>query len=167
MPPVPFETLPEQARAWVFASDRALSAPAAQQLLEATDRFLDQWHAHGAELRSARVLLDDRFLVIGVDEGQAAASGCSIDGMFRVLRALEPSIGASLLGGGRVYYRAADGRIASASREEFGDRAAAGEVSGATHVFDTTVTTVGDLRTRFETEAARSWHAQLMPQPTR
>ena len=30
-------------------------------------------------------------------------------------------------------------------------------------VFDTTVSTVGDFRARFERHARESWHAQLMP----
>jgi hypothetical protein len=37
-----------------------------------------------------------------------------------------------------------------------------GEIDGTTRVFDTTLTTVGDYRTKFEVPAAESWHGRLM-----
>jgi hypothetical protein len=36
------------------------------------------------------------------------------------------------------------------------------DVDGDTPVFDTTITTVGELRTRFERPARDSWHADLL-----
>lgn len=164
MPVITFEQLPELSRVWVFAGDRPITGPDAERLLAETDRFLAQWQAHGSPLTAARDWRDDRFLIIGVDQGPASASGCSIDGLFRVLRGLEPVIGATMVGGGRVFYRDAEGRVESASRDEFAGRAAVGAISGRTRVFDPTVTTMTDFRDHFETDAARSWHAQLVPQ---
>jgi hypothetical protein len=162
MPLVPFSDLPPSARVWVFAADRPVTGTAAERLLGEVDAFLARWMAHGAPLSSAREWRDDRFLVIGVDPRTANASGCSIDGLFRTLRALEPAIGASLVGGGRVYFRGADGAVRAASRDEFSGLAASGAVTSSTRVFDPTVTTLGDWRDRFEIEAARSWHAALL-----
>jgi hypothetical protein len=163
MPVVPFETLSPDARVWVFASDRALSAEQAELLLATVDGYLADWKAHGQPLTCARDWRDGRFLAIGVDQSDAYASGCSIDGMFRVLQQLQQRLGASLLGGGRVFYRAGDGSIQSVTREEFPDR----DVSGETRVFDTTVATVGEWRTRFESYAATTWHASLLRSDSR
>ncbi|MFL5577545.1 MAG: hypothetical protein ACJ79S_16435 [Gemmatimonadaceae bacterium] len=163
MPLVPFSDLPPSARVWVFAADRPVTGASAERLLGEVDGFLARWMAHGAPLTDAREWRDDRFLAIAVDPRTANASGCSIDGLFRTLRALEPAIGASLVGGGRVYFRDADGAIRSVSRDEFSALAAAGRVTPSTRVFDPTVATLGDWRDRFETEAGQSWHAQLLP----
>src|SRR5688572_9478450 len=116
MPVVDFGALPANARVWVFPSDRPLTGADARALLEEVDRFLEQWKAHGAPLRSAREWRDDRFLVIGVDPSAEQASGCSIDGLFRGLRALESALGTVLVAGGRVFYRDAQGRPQAASR---------------------------------------------------
>ena len=43
MPIVPFETLPDSARIWVFASDRPLLGATADTLLAAVDQFLADW----------------------------------------------------------------------------------------------------------------------------
>jgi len=66
MPIVPFASLPDSARVWVFASDRELSGAAADTLLAAVDQFLSEWKAHGVPLRCAREWRDDRFLAVGV-----------------------------------------------------------------------------------------------------
>lgn len=162
MPLVSFDTLPDDARVWVFGSDAPVSPERAAPLLDAVDGFLARWNAHGHPLTSARAWADDHFLVIGVDQSTAGASGCSIDGLFRTLRALEPEIGASLLGGGRVFYRGADGRVRSVDRAAFAALGADGTVSAATPVLDPTVETKRDLRERFERPAREGWAGELL-----
>jgi hypothetical protein len=162
MPQVPFDTLPDDARLWVFGSSAPLDPAASARLLGEVDAFLRSWAAHGSPLRSGRDWRDDHFLAIGVDQSTAGASGCSIDGLFRSLRLLERELGTTLLGGGRVFYRDPSGTVRVAERDEFGDLAAAGMVGDETPVFDTTVGTVGEWRALFERQAAESWHAGLL-----
>lgn len=162
MPLVPFESLPSSARVWVFAGDRAVAVPAAERLLREVDAFLAQWKAHGAPLTCGRDWREDRFLTIAVDQSEAGASGCSIDGLFRTLAALEPAIGASMIGTALVHYRDRAGEIQSVSREEFGERAAHAEITTETPVYDPSVTTLDDWRERFESTVGESWHAALI-----
>jgi hypothetical protein len=162
MPLVPFESLPDSARVWVFGSDDALAPDGERALLSEVDAFLVQWNAHGHPLTCGRVLADDRFLVIGVDQSTAGASGCSIDGLFRRLRALEPAIGTSLLSGGIVFYRDASGRVQAADRERFSELGSLGDVTQDTHVFDTAVDTAGAWREQFERPARESWQGDLI-----
>jgi hypothetical protein len=159
MPAIPFSALPDDARVWVFAAADPVRGAGAEALLARVDDFLAAWAAHGVPLRCARDWRDDRFLAVGVDQSVEGASGCSIDGMFRALRTLEPTLGTTLLGGGRVYWRDAAGEVQVAERERFGARAGG---DPALPVFDTTVTTAGDWRARFERPLAQSWHAQLV-----
>ena len=159
MPAVPFASLPDDARVWVFAAADPVQGPAAETLLARVDQFLSVWSAHGVPLRCARDWRDDRFLAVGVDQSVEGASGCSIDGMFRALHALEPTLGTTLLGGGRVYWRGDAGDVQVADRETFAARAGG---DATRPVFDTTVTTAGDWRTRFERPLRESWHAQLV-----
>jgi hypothetical protein len=161
MPAVPFDVLPDDARLWVFATDRALGEPAAAALHDAVDAFLADWAAHGVPLRAARDWRDGRFLAVAVDRRAEDASGCSIDGLFRSLRALEPELGATLLAAGRVYWRGADGGVHVGDRAALRQAAGAGAVDAATPVFDTTVTTAGDWRARFERPLGEAWHARV------
>jgi hypothetical protein len=162
MPRVPFESLPDEARVWVFGSDRPLKPAEAQQLLDEVDRFLERWAAHGAPLHAARDWREDHFLTIAVDSRYENASGCSIDGLYRGLRALESAIGAHLLGGGRIHYRSPAGKVVAATRDDVERLASSGALARDTRVFDTTVTNLGDWRRRFETTVGESWYAELV-----
>lgn len=163
MPVIPFQDLPGNARVWVFAASDALPEEKAQPLLGAVDEYMEQWKAHGLPLTCGRDWRDGRFLAIGVDQRDAHASGCSIDGLFRTLQRLEATLGTSLVGGGRVFYRVADGKIVCVSRADFAARAAAGSIADDTPVFDTTVVNAATYRERFEQPAAASWHGALLP----
>ena len=167
MPRVPFESLPDDARVWVFGSDRTIAENENGPLLEAVDQFISRWAAHGTPLSASRDWREGRFLTIAVDQRQAGASGCSIDGLFRTLQGLESTLGASLVGGGRIYYRTREGGVASVPRDEVEALGEQGTIGRATPVFDPTVTTLGDWRQRFETTAGASWHAQLLPESVR
>jgi len=163
MPVVNFDALPDHARAWVFGAAAPVTGAAAQSLLSTVDAHLANWRAHGAPLVCAREWRDDRFLVVGVDEAATGATGCSIDGLFHVLREIESLVGTTLVGGGAVYWRDAAGAVLSGARPTFREAAAGGAVSAESPVFDTTVTTAGAYRAGFEVAAAESWHAKLLP----
>ncbi|HEX6252359.1 MAG TPA: hypothetical protein VFZ56_13130 [Gemmatimonadaceae bacterium] len=163
MPTVPFESLPDLARVWVFASTRSLTAAEETELLQEVDGFLHEWRAHGEPLTAARDWREHRFLSIAVDQRDAHASGCSIDGLYRVLKAAEQRFGTRLLGGGTIHFRTPSGEIHALSREEFADAAERGEITRDTAVFDLTVGSVGEWLSEFEKPAGRSWHAQLLP----
>lgn len=162
MPVVRFDELPADARVWVFGSERPLRGAEAQRLLGEVDSYLEQWKAHGAPLRSAREWRDDRFLAIGVDPTAEQASGCSIDALFRRLQEVERVLGTALVAGGRVFYRAANGETRVARRGEVPRLNRAGELTGETPAFDTSITDAASWRERFERPAAQTWIAPLL-----
>jgi len=158
---VAFKDLPDTARIWIFGSDKPLTGAVADSLLAEVDAYLDQWKAHGFPLRAAREWKDSRFLVIGIDPTVEQASGCSIDGLFRALQNMQKTIGAQIVGGGRVFYRDASGTTHSVTREEFLGLTASGKVRKDTPVFDTGLTRLDEWRSRFEKPYAESWAATL------
>src|SRR6266516_2836112 len=163
MPVVQIQDLPNSSRPWIFGADHDLDEGATDLLMREVDRFLAQWHAHGAPPTAARDWKYKRFLTIAVDQSTAGASGCSIDGLYRSLKSLEPKLGASLVTSGLIFYRNANGHIDSVDRERFATLSAQGEITPDTRVFDPTVTTLREWRARFELNAEDSWHARLMP----
>lgn len=164
MPRIEFEELPDSARIWVYGADRDLSDDEQSQLLQTVDEFLGRWAAHGVPLHTARRWDDGRFLAIGVDSTKEGASGCSIDGLYRTLKSLESSLGVHIVTSGLVYYRGSDGKIHSVTRDEFTNLASRGEITAGTEVYDLSVTTLNEWRSRFRSRASDSWHASLIPE---
>ena len=160
MPRVPFQQLPDHGRLWVFPATSALDNAQAERFLEAVDRFLDGWAAHGVALTSARELIENRFLLIGVDVDRELPSGCSIDALVNQLRALGAELGVSVIDHAPVWYRAGDS-IESVTRGAFRQLAADQRVTSGTHVFDTSLTSVDALREgALERPAAETWHGR-------
>jgi len=116
---IQIEDLPNSSRAWVFGSDRTLDQVKSKILMREVDAFLHQWRAHGAELTSGSDWRYGRFLTVAVYQSTAGASGCSIDGLFRALKSLEPKLGASLVTSGLIFYCDEDGAVQSVTRERF------------------------------------------------
>jgi hypothetical protein len=159
MPRIPFDQLPPDARLWIFAAERPLSATESSRVLEETDSFINQWMAHGVPLSAGRDIRHSRFVLVGVDERAAGVSGCSIDALVRRMQQLEGVLGLELVNNAPVLYREGDA-IERVSRERFAELAASGTVSRSTRVFDNTLTRVGDLLAgKWEVRAADAWHA--------
>lgn len=155
---VDFAQLPPDARLWIFAADRPLSADEQARLLAAVDAFLQQWKAHGEPLSAGRDLRYAQFLLVAVDEAAAGASGCSIDAMVRTLSELERELGLELTNHGPVLYRGPSG-VMRVPRERFARLASEGAVGPDTIVFNNTLTRVSELQAgRWELPARESWH---------
>jgi hypothetical protein len=163
MPVVPFENLPDASRVWVFGSDKPLTEESTTALLKGVETHLTNWKAHGAPLTVGSQFRDKRFLVVAVDQSTAGATGCSIDGLFRVLQGLETQIGASMVGGGRVFYRGEVGTVQSTTRDQIPALVQSGAITKDTVVFDTSITDLGAFRSGFEKRAKESWIKDLMP----
>jgi len=160
MPKTDFEKLPDHGRLWVFPATRDLTDSEAEACLEAVDGFLEEWAAHGVPLVSGRELLERRFLLVGVDVDAEAPSGCSIDALVNRLRALGAELEVGLIDHAPVWYRQ-DGEVRSTSRGTFKRLAEEGSVQPETRVFDTTLTSLRQLREGgLERPAAETWHGR-------
>jgi hypothetical protein len=160
MPITSFDVLPDHGRLWVFPSSRDLTDSESEALLRDVDDFLTQWAAHGVPLQAARELVEQRFLLIGVDVDAERPSGCSIDALVHRLRAFGEDQDVRLIDHSSIWYRDETG-IESASRVEFRKLAADGAVTPHTHVFDTSLTRVDQVRRGdLEKSAEQTWHGR-------
>ena len=50
---VPFETLPEEARIWIYQSNRKFSDEEVAEIETLVQQFLENWAAHGAGLEAS------------------------------------------------------------------------------------------------------------------
>lgn len=146
---------------WVFGSSRPLDGDE-REIGSRLAAFMERWQAHGAPVSGMYGLVHGRFLVVAQAPDGACASGCSIDSMKAEVKALEELLGTRLQDGGRLFYRAADGSVASASRPEFKALVQEGRITPDTEVFDPSITRFGDLRPGIFSKPLReSWHLRL------
>ncbi len=81
--------LADNSRIWIFQANRKFSTEEKETIIAKLKHFIADWNAHGAALLADFDLPYDQFIVVGVDESQAAASGCSIDKLTKIMRELD------------------------------------------------------------------------------
>lgn len=84
---VPFDTLPDEARIWVYQAERPLTSEEENFVLSNGKKFMDQWVSHGHPLTASIKVIERSFVLIAVDDRQLP-SGCSIDASVGLLRSL-------------------------------------------------------------------------------
>ena len=85
-------------------------------------------------------MLHQHFLVIGLDEGVAGASGCSIDASVRFVAQLEQLLGLELLEKSRLAFLH-EGAVQLLERRALKDRSRSGTIAPDTLYFDNTLAT--------------------------
>ena len=65
---IPFDTLSDDARIWIYPASRSFSAQELPEISEKMETFLTQWTAHGASLKAGFMIPYKRFIVFGLDE---------------------------------------------------------------------------------------------------
>jgi hypothetical protein len=157
---VPFETLPEDARIWIYQSNRKFSDDEIAKIEELLKTFLDTWAAHGTPLEASYQLKYNRFIILAINQQTQPATGCSIDASVQFIQDLEKQFEVDLLDKMNVTFKLGD-HIAHKPLVEFKKMAKEKAVSANTIVFNNLVNTVGEWQEYWEVPAGESWHSRF------
>jgi hypothetical protein len=161
---IPFDQMPSSARAWVYTANRILNASESELVQERLAPFLTEWSSHGTPLKAASQVIDQAIIVVAVENGFEAASGCSIDKSVRVLKDLEQEFKISLFDRLQILYRqSASSVVQVLPLGEFKNKLAAGEISADGSIVNTQVASVGELKSELWKEVKDSWLAKFLP----
>lgn len=154
---VPFNELPEDARVWIYQSNRKFTDEETVQLQQELDNFLQKWTAHGANLSAGAEIKYNFFIVIGLDQTANAASGCSIDSQVRFIQKLEQELNIELLDKMNVTYIQNE-RVHHKPLTDFKKMVKDGAVGKNTTVFNNLVNTKAEFEENWQVPAIESWH---------
>ena len=156
-----FKNLPDNSRVWVYQSNRKLSDEEVTIINNKTKEFLTQWTAHGANLEAGFEVKYNRFIVLGLNQENASASGCSIDASVHFIQQLEKEFEVDLLDKMNVTFYSGD-FIAHKTLIDFRKMAKAKSVSPNTVVFNNLVNTKEEYLESWEVPAKESWHNRFL-----
>ncbi|MGI4885066.1 MAG: hypothetical protein ACRYFR_08925 [Janthinobacterium lividum] len=156
---VTFAALPPTARVWIYQANRPLTDAELATAGSHLAQFATAWTSHGGALRAAVEFRHRQFLVIGLDEAVAGASGCSIDASVRFVHELETALGLSLLDKAHLAFAGPAG-LDLLERRALKAAVAAGTLGPDTPYFDNTVATKAELEARWPAPAGRTWLAR-------
>ncbi len=149
--------LADETRVWIYQAESNLTEKEVHLIDQALKKFIPAWQAHGKNLKADFRILFNRFVCLFVDESAAGTTGCSIDSSVRFIQNLEKNIGKSLMQRTRVVFIDESDKIDEVEMNEM-----SGRISGSSLVFNNLVPTLGEMRSKWLTEARNSWHSRML-----
>ena len=161
-----FQDLPDEARVWVHCFEQELSEQQQEIIQKGLKEFLPQWVSHGTPVKGVFKILSGRFVVTAA-YSQEGISGCSMDSLLRNFKTFKTVYGLDGLKGGLLFYRDKDGAIQAVNQLKFQDLMESGEITAETQVFQTLLSSLGQLRSgEFEAPFEESWLSRTFSLPT-
>lgn len=158
---VDFDSLPDTSRVWIYQANRSFTEAELAEIESHLQDFITQWTAHGAQLQAGFVTRYKRFIIIGLDQSHASASGCSIDSSVHFIHALEKKYGVDLMDRMNVSFKQGE-YIAYKTLKDFKKMAKEKAISKNTIVFNNLVTNKMEFMEHWEVPASESWHSRFV-----
>ncbi len=148
--------MPDHARLWIYQTERKLTDQETEFVRQNTANFLNQWQAHGQDLKASFDLKYNQFLIISADESFSQASGCSIDASVHLIKALENELKISFMTSGKVAFLQGE-EISLYPFNELKGQIEQKSIRPETLVFDNTVQNIGDFKLKWMAESKDTW----------
>jgi hypothetical protein len=158
---VNFNTLPEESRIWIYQANRSFTEQELEEIKLKLDIFIENWTAHGSDLKAGYTIKYKRFIVIALDQKLNQATGCSIDASVGFIQQLEKDYKVDLLDKMNVSYKQGE-FIAYKPLTDFRKMAKEKAVSKKTIVFNNLVTNISEFNENWEVPASESWHSRFL-----
>ena len=155
-----FDELPESSRVWIYQANRSFNEEELQEINHKLNVFINQWTAHGAELKAGFKVVYKRFIVIALDQNLNAASGCSIDASVHFIQQLEKDYQVDLMDKMNVSFKQGE-FVAHKSLLDFKKMVKQKAISKNTIVFNNLVTNIAEFNENWELPASESWHSRF------
>jgi hypothetical protein len=159
---IPFDQLPTHSRIWVYQAERGFSSQEKELISTSLKQFCEGWNTHGNLMPTSFQILEEQFIVLGVDESSLGASGCSIDGSVRTLRELEKQLEINLTDQGKVSFKNNAGQVAVYPALGIKSKVLSGEIERETLVLNPLVKIKKDLENVW-ISANESWLNKYFP----
>ncbi|SHO63815.1 hypothetical protein [Algoriphagus zhangzhouensis] len=159
---IPFESMPESSRVWLYQSERKFRPEEQSFIAEKLSKFCEGWNVHGNPLPTSFEVLDEQIIVLAVDESQAGASGCSIDSSVRTLREIESQLQVDLTNSGKVSFKSSAGSIVVTPALGIKSKVLAGDIQEETPIINPMIQIKADLPNIW-ISAGNSWLNKFFP----
>mgnify|MGYP005857887529 CR=1 FL=1 len=157
-----FKQLPSNARLWVYQSDRPITAEESDKIQAQMHTFLTQWAAHGKDLNAGFEIKHQHFLLLALDEQQAAASGCSIDAFVNFITQMGLALNIDFFQRTNIAFWQ-DDHVELRSLQSIKKLVLTGELSSDVLFFDNSISTLGQLDSEWLMKPQDTWLKKYFP----
>ncbi len=151
-----FDQMPDHARLWIYQAERSLTDQEVELVRHGTIDFLNQWQAHGQELKASFELKFNQFLILAVDESFSQVSGCSIDASVHLIKSLENKLHLSFSTSRKVAFFQEE-KINLYPFHELKQHVQNKMIKPETQIFDNTIKNIADLNQNWLVPCSQTW----------
>ncbi len=154
---IAFDSLPPQARIWVYQSPKPLTSEAQHFILQTLNQFIAEWKSHNQPVIGSAAIFHNQFIVIGADESAGQVSGCGVDSLVSLLKSLGQQLNLDFFGNDVAFID--NGQVHIAELKTIRQAIQSGLIKPETPVFDNSITEKSKLD-QWPRPAAQSWLAR-------
>ncbi len=161
---VEFENIAPEASIWIYQANRPFSDDEQRVIARETSRFLEQWAAHGAQLKTAFDIRFNQFLILAIDEQFNHSSGCSIDGSVHFIQQLGQHLNVDFFNRALVAFYDRDS-VKIESLTEVKLKLENGELKESSLIFNNLIAQVKDLDDKWMVPVTETWLNKYLKNP--
>ena len=158
-----FNVLPGHSKVFIFQADKVLSDVDLNLISNELNVFIPGWAAHGSDLRADFKIFEKIFIVVGLDESQAAASGCSKDALTRCIKDIGSKINVDFFNRLNSVYVDTENNLKIVDMMTLKSLIQKDEVRINTKVYNNLIENKGQLDNDWLVDIKDSWHKTLVP----
>lgn len=145
-----------ESRVWIYPANRELKSSETEKIAESLEQFCREWTAHDVALTADFEIIDNRFILLSVDETKTGASGCSIDKSVRRLKEIGLAFDVNFFDHSSVYYEK-NGHLHQAHFSDIQNLYDTGVMNESVLVYNNQFMNLEDLRNNFKVPFRDHW----------
>jgi hypothetical protein len=149
-------TMADNAKAWVYTSEKEFIESDVNTIVELSEVFLSQWDSHGKLVKGTIQIIENRFIAIFADTQDDTMCGRAQDASVMLIKELEQVIGKQLMNRMLVAYDSPNG-IEVLDFNDLRAKIKQGEVAEDTNFYNGLITSKYEFITSWKTPIKGSW----------
>ena len=156
-----YVSYPENAKVWVYQSNKLLDADEIAYLNVQIDDFISSWESHGSLLKATYEIVNNLFVVFFVDEEGDRMCGTAQDNSVKLMKQLEQELEVTFLDRMVQSYKK-DDKIEVVKMSDFTTLLEENKIDENTIVYNNMITTKAGFDDNWEVPLKESWHKQFL-----
>ena len=154
---VNFDALLDNAKIWVYQSNRKFYTDEVPKIIRDLEKFLDQWKNNGNAIEASYLFKYDRFIILGVNPSNESLSVEAIDSSVAFILDLQAEFNVELLDKLNVCFKQGE-FVQYKDLLTFKKLVKSKSITAKTIVFNNLINTKVELEDNWEIPISESWH---------
>lgn len=149
--------MPDDSKVWVYQAHRQFTLEEVAEIEQLVEGFVESWKAHMQPVKGFGGVYYKRFVVLMADEAFSSVSGCSIDGLVRLIKELETAFDLNFFDRLKITYKITNQLVGAFTVAQANEWWLKGTINKDTIVFNNLVHTKHEFDTNWEIPITKSW----------